>query len=59
MELSEDFRTADEMTADELNAKLARSYLQSLSGAGRDYNSVFDELEAVLYKDLSLVVFPQ
>ena len=48
MELSEDFKTADEMTADELNAKLARSYMQSLSGAGRDYNSVFDECEAAL-----------
>ena len=48
MELSEDFRTADEMTTDELNAKLARSYLQSLSGQGRDYNAVFDECEASL-----------
>lgn len=43
--LPEKFKTADEMTADELNAKLAHSYLQSLSGQGRDYNSVFDELE--------------
>ncbi|WP_296760977.1 hypothetical protein [Varibaculum sp.] len=48
MELSEDFKTADKMTADELNAILARSYLQSLSGGGRDYNSVFDECEASL-----------
>lgn len=43
--LPEKFKTADEMTADELNAILAHSYLQSLSGQGRDYNSVFDELE--------------
>lgn len=46
--LPENFRTADEMTADDLNAKLARSYLQSSSGQGRDYNSVFDELEKEL-----------
>lgn len=43
--LPQKLKTADEMTADELDAKLARSYSQSLSGQGRDYNSVFDELE--------------
>ena len=46
--LPENFITADEMTTDDLNAKLARSYSQSLSGQGRDYNSVFDELEKEL-----------
>ncbi len=45
LSLPENFKTADEMTADELNAKLTRSYSQSLLGQGRDYNSVFDELE--------------
>lgn len=46
--LPEKFKTADEMTTDDLNAKLAHSYTQSLSGQGRDYNSVFDELEKEL-----------
>lgn len=46
--LPEKFKTADEMTTDDLNAKLAHSYTQSLSGQGRDYNSAFDELEKEL-----------
>lgn len=40
--------TLDMMTMEELNKKLQHSYDQSLTGAGRDFNSVFDELERSL-----------
>ena len=38
-------KTLDAMTAEELNAKLQHSYEQSLTGQGRPYEEVFDELE--------------
>ena len=38
-------RTRDDMTAAELNAKLERSYMQSLAAEGRPYDEVFDALE--------------
>ena len=41
-------RTLDSMTEAELNAKLEHSYRQSLSGEGRPYEEVFDELERKL-----------
>ena len=37
--------TLDTMTDAELDAKLQHSYAQSLSGAGRPFEAVFDELE--------------
>ena len=43
-----DPKTLDMMTSEELNRKLQHSYEQSLAGEGRDYNSVFDELERSL-----------
>ena len=41
-------KTLDSMTTAELNAKLQHSYEQSLSGAGRPFDQVFDELERSL-----------
>ena len=41
-------KTLDRMTSDELNAKLQHSYEQSLTGEGRPYTEVFDELERSL-----------
>lgn len=41
-------RTLDTMSDTELNAKLQRSYEQSLAGEGVPYNEVFDELERSL-----------
>ena len=38
-------KTLDTMTAEELNAKLQHSYEQSLTGQGRPFDEVFDELE--------------
>ena len=38
-------RTMDALTEAEWNAKLERSYQQSLTGQGRPYQEVFDELE--------------
>ena len=38
-------KTLDSMTTAELNAKLQHSYEQSLAGAGRPFDQVFDELE--------------
>jgi len=35
----------DSMTEDEFDAKLQKSYEQSLRGEGRPFNEVFDELE--------------
>ncbi len=43
-----DPKTLDIMTDDELNRKLQHSYEQSLAGEGREFNSVFDELERSL-----------
>ena len=41
-------RTLDTLTAAELDAKLQRSYDQSLAGQGRPMGDVFDELERSL-----------
>ncbi len=41
-------RTLDQLSAAELNAKLAHSYEQSLAGQGRPLAEVFDELEGGL-----------
>ena len=38
-------KTLDTMTEAELNAKLQHSYEQSLTGEGRPFREVFDELE--------------
>lgn len=38
-------RTLDNMTDAELDAKLQHSYEQSLTGEGRPFEEVFDELE--------------
>jgi len=38
------------MTAAELDAKLQHSYEQSLAGAGRPFEQVFDEMERGLDK---------
>jgi addiction module RelB/DinJ family antitoxin len=38
-------RTMDTLSKEELSAKLQHSYAQSLSGEGRPYQEVFDELE--------------
>ena len=38
-------RTSDAMSDAELDAKLQRSYAQSLAGEGRSMNAVFDDLE--------------
>ena len=40
--------TLDNMTTDELDAKLQKSYEHSLRGEGRPFNDVFDELERSL-----------
>lgn len=40
--------TLDMMTDEEFNRKLQHSYEQSISGEGREFNSVFDELERSL-----------
>lgn len=44
----EEPRTLDSLSPEELNAKLARSYEQSLRGEGRPFAEVFDELEGSL-----------
>lgn len=41
-------QAADEMTTDEWNKKLERSYQQSLAGEGRPVDEVFDDLEKSL-----------
>lgn len=38
-------KTLDSVTKAELDAKLQRSYEQSLNGEGRPFDAVFDELE--------------
>ena len=38
-------QTMDSMSESEFNAKLQRSYEQSLAGQGRSFNQVFNELE--------------
>ena len=38
-------KTPDTMSIAELDAKLQHSYEQSLAGAGRPFEQVFDELE--------------
>ena len=38
-------KTLEDMSAEELNAKLQHSYDQSLSGQGRPFQDVFNELE--------------
>ncbi len=38
-------KTFDTLTADELNAKLQHSYEQSVSGEGRPFSDVFNDLE--------------
>lgn len=41
-------KAADEFTNTEMNAKLQKSYEQSLAGEGRPMNEVFDDLERTL-----------
>ena len=41
-------KTLEDMSAEELNAKLQHSYEQSLSGQGRPFQDVFNELEESL-----------
>ena len=41
-------KTMDSMADAELNEKLEHSYKQSLSGEGRPYEEVFDEIERSL-----------
>ncbi len=43
-------KTLDTMTAAELDAKLQHSYEQSIAGAGRPFDQVFDELERGLVR---------
>lgn len=41
-------KTFEDMSEEELNAKLQRGYEQSLAGLGRPYKEVFDELRQSL-----------
>ena len=45
MTIPSDPRTIDAMSDAELDAKLQRSYAQSLAGEGRSMDAVFDDLE--------------
>ncbi len=38
-------RAMEELTAEELNAKLLHSYEQSMAGKGKPFSEAFDELE--------------
>ena len=46
--IPEEPRTFDSLSPEELNAKLARSYEQSLRSEGRPFAEVFNELEGSL-----------
>ena len=45
LSLPQTLKTLEDMSAEELNAKLQHSYDQSLSGQGRPFQDVFNELE--------------
>lgn len=40
-----ELKAADELSEEELNAKLQHSYEQSIAGEGRSFDAVFDDLE--------------
>ena len=43
-----ELRTLDDMSVDEIDAKLQHSYDQALAGEGRPFGTVFNELERTL-----------